>query len=200
MLQTLKDWDRELFVWLNGLGVEQYDTFWVFITKIESWIPLFILFFILIRHYYRWKKGLMVAAFVLTTFLVTLFLTDLTKEFVGRLRPNNAGELADLIRILQTPTSYSFFSGHASSSFAITTFIILSLRQYTKWIYPVILWPLLFVLSRIYVGVHYPSDLFVGAAFGVLMAMLFYKLSRWTMHKFLVASAHSANGESVADR
>jgi undecaprenyl-diphosphatase len=137
---------------------------------------------------------------VLVTFLLTLFLTDLTKEFVGRLRPNNAGELADLIRILQKPNSFSFFSGHASTSFAITTFVILSLRKYTRWIYLSLLWPSLFVLSRIYVGVHYPSDIIVGAGFGVLMALIFYTLSNWLLLKFQPVSAHPANGEPISDR
>lgn len=199
MLQTLKDWDRELFVWLNGLGIEQYDAFWIFVTKIESWTPLFLLFFILYIHFYKWRNGLFMVALVLFTFGFTLFLTELTKDFVGRLRPNNAGELADLIRVLQKPTTFSFFSGHASSSFAITTFVVLSLRKYTKWILLVFIWPLLFVMSRIYVGVHYPSDILVGAGVGVLIALLFYNLSRM-LSKRLPGSFKSANSESVTNR
>lgn len=170
MLQTLKEWDRELFVWLNNLGIESWDSFWLFVTQIEPWFALFIYFFVLIFYFYGFRKALTVIFFLFLTAGVTLFLTDLTKEYVGRLRPNNVLELGEFIRILQTPNNYSFFSGHASSSFAITTFVVLSLRKYHKLVYCFYLWPLLFVMSRIYVGVHYPSDLFVGSLVGTVMA------------------------------
>ena len=174
MLETLKEWDKDLFIWLNSLGVETYDSFWVFVTQIESWIPLFVFFFILVFYYYGTKRGLLVAFFVIMTFTITILCTNVVKEFVGRLRPNNVEALSDLIRVLQKPTSYSFFSGHASSSFSITTFIVLALKKHTKWIYMAFLWPLIFVLSRIYVGVHYPSDILFGALVGTVIAFVMY--------------------------
>jgi undecaprenyl-diphosphatase len=181
MLQTLKEWDRELFIWLNNLGIEQYDSFWIFVTQIESWLPLFLFFFILIFYFYGLKKGFVVIFFLLVSFSLTLTFTNLVKEYVARLRPNNLEALSGLIRILQKPTNYSFFSGHASSSFAVTTFVALCIRKHSKWIYLSFLWPIIFVLSRIYVGVHYPSDLFVGALVGTLIAFLIY----WVCKKVL---------------
>lgn len=183
MIEQIKSWDRELFIWLNSLGIESYDAFWVFVTQIESWIPLFVFFFILIIYYYKWKKGLVVVGFVVLTFAVTLLVTDMTKDFVGRLRPNNSENLAGLIRVLQTPTTFSFFSGHASSSFSITTIVFLSLWKHNKWIILAYIWPLLFVLSRIYVGVHYPSDIFIGTIVGILMAVIFYRMSKFFLVK-----------------
>ncbi|OAB76161.1 phosphatase PAP2 family protein [Cochleicola gelatinilyticus] len=177
MFDTLKEWDRELFVFLNGLGIERFDSFWIYVTQIESWLPLFAFFFAIILYYYKARKGFGVIFFVLLTFGITILFTDLVKEYIERLRPNNVEALSELIRILQKPTNYSFFSGHASTSFAVTTFVVLSLRNFTKWIYVAYLWPLLFVLSRIYVGVHYPSDIFVGALVGTVFAFLFYRLS-----------------------
>ena len=184
MLEQIKVWDRELFIWLNGLGVDTYDAFWIFITKIESWIPLFVFFFVLFIRFFGWKKGLIYVGLVILTFAATLLLTNFTKEFVGRLRPNNNIHLSGLIRVLQDPDSFSFFSGHASSSFAITTFVFLSLRKKNKWVLLLYLWPILFVLSRIYVGVHYPSDILVGALVGVLMAYLFYFLLKFILKRF----------------
>lgn len=181
MLETLKHWDREIFIFLNSLGIERFDAFWIFATQIESWIPLFILFTFLIIYYYRGKKGVMVGFFLLLTLVVTMLFTSGVKGYVARLRPNNVEVLGELIRILQKPTSYSFFSGHASSSFAVTTFVVLSLRQYTKWIYLSYLWPLIFVLSRIFVGVHYPSDIFVGALVGTTFAFVFHYLCQKTL-------------------
>jgi len=177
MLESLLEWDKELFVFLNNLGVERFDSFWIFITQIESWIPLFILFIILVFYYYRGKKGFFIFLSVVITLYITSTLTEITKDFVMRLRPNNEEGLSGLIRVLQDPTSYSFFSGHASTSFAITTFVVLALRKFNKWIYLAYLWPVLFVSSRIYVGVHYPGDIMAGVFVGCLMAILCYRLS-----------------------
>lgn len=174
MLETLQRWDRESLVFLNNLGIETFDGFWVFVTKIESWTALFIFFTFLIFHFYKGKQALVVFAFALLSFGLTLFLTELTKDLVARLRPNNLTEIGKLLRVLQHPSSHSFFSGHASTSFAITTFLVLALRKYNGWIYLAYIWPILFVLSRIYVGVHYPSDILVGALVGTLLALLCY--------------------------
>lgn len=177
MLESLQEWDKELFVFLNNLGVERYDGFWILITQIESWIPLFILFTVLIFYYYRLKKGLYVFLSVVLTFYITLSFTEIIKDGVTRMRPNNDESLSGLIRVLQDPASYGFFSGHASTSFAITTFVVLALRKFNKWIYLAYLWPLLFVSSRIYVGVHYPGDILAGAFVGCFIAILCYRLS-----------------------
>lgn len=174
MLETLKHWDRELFVYLNSLGIERFDSFWLYVTKIDSWTPLFIFFFLLIFYYYKGRKAVIVSIFLIVTFAATFLFTSIVKDYVARLRPNNVEAFAELIRILQKPSNYSFFSGHASSSFSITTFMVLALRKFTKWIYLAYLWPLIFVMSRIYVGVHYPSDIFVGALVGTVFAFVFY--------------------------
>ncbi len=188
MLETLKNWDREIFIFLNSLGVEKYDEFWIFVTQINTWIPLFILFAFLIVYYYRGRKGLIVIFFLLVAVGVTMLLTSGVKGYIARLRPNNVEALGELIRILQKPTSYSFFSGHASSSFSITTFMVLSLQKYTKWIYLSYLWPLIFVLSRIFVGVHYPSDILVGALVGTGFAFLFHYICQKTLQGELLTN------------
>ncbi len=176
MLEQLNKWDRELFVYLNSLGIEDYDNFWIFVTNIKHWIPLYITFFVLFFIAYHWKKALFSSAFLLSSFLTTLAFTNFVKGIALRLRPNNDPELLDIIRILQTPSNYSFFSGHASSSFVVTTFVVLSLKEKYRWIWFAYIWPVIFIMSRVYVGVHYPLDLLVGAIVGVIFGIGFYKL------------------------
>ena len=178
MWELLKRWDLEAFVFLNSLGSEDFDTFWVFVTQIDSWIFLFVLFGILIFYYFRLKRGLVVSGFLLLSFILTYALKFFTKLMVERLRPNHEPALLENSRILQFPGDFSFFSGHASVSFAVVTFLVLSLRRYTKWVYLFYLWALLFSFSRIYVGVHYPSDVVIGAAIGILVARLLYGLQQ----------------------
>ena len=176
MWEKIEQWDRELFVYLNNLGIEKYDAFWIFVTNPRHWIPLYLLFFLFFFLAFHWRKAIFTTLFLLATVFTTWGLTNLVKSFALRLRPNNTPELLELIRVLQEPTNYSFFSGHSSTSFAATTFVVLILSEKTKWIYLAYIWPIIFVMSRIYVGVHYPGDILVGMIVGIIMAVIFYKL------------------------
>ena len=176
MLDKILQWDRDAFVYLNSLGIEQYDTFWSTVTKFPPWIPLFALIIILFFIKFPKREAI---AMILTLLVMVLFvgtLTDLTKNVVARLRPNNDEEINTLIRILRSPSGFSFFSGHASSSFSVITITVLFLRRKFKWVYLCYIWPILFAMSRVYVGVHFPIDLIVGALVGMISAWLFYRL------------------------
>jgi len=183
MFEQLKEWDRQLFIYLNGLGIERLDGFWIFVTQEETWIPLYILMFFLIFYTFKIKQAVIVTAGFLASFLVTFGLTRVIKATVARARPNNVDEFKEVIRILQEPTYYSFVSGHTSTSMAITTFFVLALKHKYKWIYLFYIWPILFATSRVYVGVHYPSDLAAGALLGVIIALLLYKIVKYYLYK-----------------
>ena len=176
MLKKLLDWDREIFVYLNNLGIEEYDTFWTVATEIISWTPLFILLIVVVLLAFPGKEGIYRSLAVLVLLFLVLLITDLTKEWVERLRPNNDEALRGLIRILKEPSSFSFFSGHAATSFSITTLIVLFLRRKMIWVWLLYLWPLVFSFSRIYVGVHYPFDIITGMVVGILLAFLFNRM------------------------
>jgi len=176
-LDGLIEKDKELFVYLNSLGVESWDQFWMILTNQFSWIPLFLLLFILIFKAYGWKKGILLV--VMTALLITFSdqFVNFIKGYYGRLRPNNDPTINEIIRILKRPKSFSFVSGHSTTSFAVTTFIILTLRNYYKYPYFLLIWPILFAYSRIYIGVHFPIDIFMGMLLGVLEGYIFYKIS-----------------------
>jgi len=175
--------DKELFVYLNSLGSESWDQLWMGITNQFMWTPLFLFFFILIFKAYGWKKGvvLVLVAAALVTFSDQY--VNFLKDSIQRLRPNNDPTVNTLIRILKRPRSYSFVSGHACTSFAATFFIVLSLRKHFKYTYLFFIWPVVFSFSRIYVGVHFPLDIAMGALNGLLIGYLFYKLSLFFLAK-----------------
>jgi len=190
MLKKILEWDRETFIFLNSLGIEQLDGFWSFVTNITTWIPLYIFFFVLIILKHRKKEAIYMSLWVVCLLLFVLFLTDLTKEYVARLRPNNEEEINTLIRILKSPTNYSFFSGHAASSFSITTLIFLYLKEKYRWVWVFFLWPVIFAFSRIYVGVHYPVDILVGMSVGIGSALFFYYIYNGFIGPYLASARH----------
>ncbi len=185
MLEEILEWDRETFIYLNGLGIEKYDAFWSAITNFNHWIPLLAFFIFLFFKKFHSKKAFAVLGTVLFLALFITTLTDLTKETVARIRPNNNEEINTLIRIVKSPTSFSFFSGHASSSFSITTLVYLFLRRTVKWSWLFYTWPILFATSRIYVGVHYPIDIIVGALVGIASALFVYLLYKQLIVPYL---------------
>ncbi|MFT5862543.1 MAG: undecaprenyl-diphosphatase [Flavobacteriales bacterium] len=181
MWQQLEQWDREFFIYLNGLGSETYDAFWIFVTKIEHWIPWYLFILVLFFIVYKHRQAIIGILLSLVVVGFSLGITEIVKNVVSRLRPNNTPDIAELIRVLQSPNSFSFFSGHASVSVAVTTFVVLALRHQLKWIYVIYIWPLLFISSRVYVGVHYPGDIIVGSLVGVIIGVLFWRFAgrRW---------------------
>ena len=176
MLKEILEWDVATFVYFNSLGSKPYDFFWSTITTITAWIPLFIVFFIFVSTNNTKRQTFFKTLTVILLILFITTVTGVTKEVFQRLRPNNNIDINSFIRILRTPVSYSFFSGHSSSSFSITTLMVLFLREKFKWCWVFYAWPLLFAYSRIYVGVHYPLDILVGTVVGILSAILFYKI------------------------
>ena len=177
VLDTILEYDKELFVYLNALGNENWDTFWMTLTNQLSWIPLYLLFLILIVKQLGWKKGLVLILF--TALLITFSdqFSNLMKNSFGRLRPNRDVSINEFIRILKNNKSFSFISGHATTSTAVTLFMHLTLRKYYKYTLFFFIWPLLFAYSRIYIGVHFPLDIICGALFGLVIGFIFYRLS-----------------------
>ncbi len=170
MFDEILQWDRETLIYFNGLGIEKYDYFWAVVTNFGSWTPLFLLFIYLFFTRFPKKQAFYILCTVIIVGLLATAMTTLTKEYVARIRPNNQEGLNTLIRVLRTPANYSFFSGHAASSFSITTTVFLFLRGKVKWVWIFFLWPILFSTSRIYVGVHYPLDILVGSLVGIGIA------------------------------
>ena len=74
------------------------------------------------------------------------------------------------------PGGYSFWSGHASLSSAFTVFIVFLLRNRTKLIYLLFIFPVIFGYSRIYLGVHYPADVLCGALLGIIIAKIVFMM------------------------
>ncbi|WP_299211507.1 phosphatase PAP2 family protein [uncultured Dokdonia sp.] len=177
-MDQILEWDKELFLYLNGLSVGNWDHFWLLVTQIENWIPLYILFFFFFWKKLPRKKALLATLFTFILMGLTLGITRLVKNYVTRIRPNNEPEFNGLVRVLQDNPDFSFFSGHSAVSFAVSIFVILILKQHIKWIWLILIWPILFTLSRIFVGVHYPSDLLIGAIVGIVLAIISRKLLR----------------------
>lgn len=177
--------DKEIFTYLNSFGNENWDWFWLFITEQKHWIPLFLIILFLLFKVFGLKKGLVLI--VLSALFVTFSdqLVNFIKHYYMRLRPCNDPDLDLSIRAVLHRNSFSFVSGHSTTSFAMTTFFILLLKPYYKHIRFLLIWPILFAYSRVYLGVHFPLDIFTGMYIGLLEGFLFYYLTKIINTTFL---------------
>jgi len=175
--------DQELLIYLNSLGNEFWDVFWLAATNKLTWLPLYLLILFLLFRYFGWKKtlGILLLVALLVTFSDQF--VNLIKNNFQRLRPSNDPSLKGIIRLVKHAGGYSFVSGHATTSFAVTIFIIATLRNHFKPIYLVLVWPILFMYSRVYLGVHFPIDVIGGMFLGVLIGYSFYKFSLLVLPK-----------------
>ncbi len=170
--------DKELFTYLNGFGNEKWDWFWLLVTEQKNWLPLFLLLFYLLYKYFGFKKGLVLIVLIALFITFSDQLVNLIKHYYMRLRPCSDPDLELSIRAVLQRSSYSFVSGHATTSFAMSTFFILLLKNNFKYIRFLLIWPILFAYSRVYLGVHFPLDIFTGMYIGIIEGFLFYNLTK----------------------
>lgn len=202
MLDWLLHLDRDLFVYLNGLGSDSFDGLWLIITKQFNWIPVFAIIMYLTFKRLGWRHAVMLILLIALLILITDQTTNLIKNFFQRLRPGNNPEIAHIIRSVQNRSSYSFISGHASNSMACAYFLYRVLKPYLKYMGFIFLWPLIFAYSRIYLGLHYPGDILVGYCYGLLTATLVLALYRYLRDKYFPLQKEQldnpTNGEPVS--
>lgn len=197
MLEQVLQADTQLLIYLNNLGSTRYDAFWLFLTNQLNWWPLFGFLFYLLFKEYHWKHVLVLVFFCGLIGLVTDQTTNLFKNGFERLRPNNDDNLLGFVRCLKDPQSFSFISGHASNTMAFTVFFILLFKKRIRGMYFLLIWPLVFGYSRIYLGLHFPLDIICGYLWGALSGVFHYKLYNRFNTRVL---QHTSYGQTISNR
>lgn len=182
MLDFLIELDTNIFLFLNDLHLPFFDYFMKAFTGKLIWAPMYaVILFILYRRY-GWKVAtVFVLGTVLSVGLADHICASHIRPFVERLRPSNLlNPISSEVHIVDgyRGGSYGFPSCHAANSFALATFLSLlfSARRFTIFIF---VWALLNSYSRLYLGVHYPGDLIIGAIIGSMIASGVYFLSKY---------------------
>ena len=107
---------------------------------------------------------------VLAALLLSLIVCNLTiKPLVGRIRPYDLREGIELM--IAGPTDFSFPSGHASASCAAAAAIF---AYHKKWGAGALALAAVIAFSRLYLYVHYPSDVLAGSLLGILFGVISY--------------------------
>lgn len=197
MIEFLKELDKQLFLFLNGLHVSWLDEPMHFISQKYNWIPLYLLLAVLIFYRYRYR-GFIVMLFAIILITLSDQISHFSRDCFLRLRPTHDPEIAEMVHTVKGKIGgmYGFVSSHATNSFALAIYIIHVLKDRFRWIVPVMLvWASLKAYSRIYLGVHYPGDVLGGILLGVLLALAVSYLWKWVDRRCFDRKKNLLNNE-----
>ena len=175
-MHELIELDKELLLSINGAHNLFIDGFAWIVTDTKTWIPAAaMLLYVVFKNNKPLPALLTIVMLAVAITFADQFASSLCKPYFQRLRPTHDPELRDLVHVVANYRGglYGFISSHASNTFAVATFISLTLRNW-RMTGAMFLWAVIPSWSRMYLGVHYPGDIVCGALVGILIGLLVY--------------------------
>ncbi len=199
--------DLALLHFFNGSQSAIYDQFILTLTNGLTWIPLYIALFIMVlKNNESMSQIFIIVGCCALGVIFSAGLDDLViKPLVARPRPTQ-----DLVVKYTIDTAlgyresnFSFFSAHAANTFTVAIYMIFLVRNRAFTI-AMALWSLFNCYTRLYLGVHYPSDILCGLLFGAVVGSVAYWLHlrlyyKVTPHFRYVSEAYTKTGYSIGD-
>ncbi len=177
IFDSFLNFDLNVFQWIQSIQNDFLDALMVGITTLGNAGAVFIVLGLVLLFTKKYRKA---GLAVIVALLIMLLCNDLfLKEFFARPRPFNLldtdpekyafwGKSYVYPELISRPTSYSFPSGHTASAFAAAVAFLWHNR---KWGIPTTIFAALMGFSRIYVEVHYCTDVIAGVVSGIICAL-----------------------------
>ena len=170
-MNYLNQYEINILNAIQNMRTDTLDDIMVTITALGNgaifWISLIFVFFSI--KSYRKIAEVISISFILNLLIVNILL----KVSVGRVRPYEAFEFTDLL--IRHLSDNSFPSGHTSYAFSfVTVLFMLSKSKFINWYMAII--AILIAFSRLYLYVHFPTDVLAGAIIGILLGILALKI------------------------
>ncbi|MDR0536763.1 MAG: phosphatase PAP2 family protein [Tannerellaceae bacterium] len=197
MLERLLEYERGAFFLLNGSDCPALDRFFWLVSSRVVWLPLgaFIIFMI-VRHK-SWREYLPVlVAIAIVIVLADQFASHFCKSFFARPRPTHHPDFMNEVKTVfdYRGGKYGFMSSHAANAFGFAVFMSALFRN-AFFTVAVGLWAMLTAYSRVYLGVHFISDVVAGGISGAFFGYAVYLLHVNLRHKWITAKNAGEAGE-----
>lgn len=181
MIDQLIEYDKELLRYLNGFHASWLDPAMLVLTETITWLPLYLFLVYLIIKQYKKDSWIILLGIAITILLADQITASIMKPYFARLRPSREPTLEGLIHLVDgyTGGQFGFASSHAANTFGTATFFYLLFGSTKRWIIGLFVWAVFMTYTRIYLGVHYPGDIIVGATVGMICGWVGFKSSRW---------------------
>jgi undecaprenyl-diphosphatase len=192
MLEKELQFERDIFFFLNGSESTLLDNFFYIYTNKWTWLIFYLCFLWVFIYKKNWKE--IVCVLVAVTLIVILadqISSGFFKPFFHRFRPTHHPDYMDRVDIFNNYRGglYGFISSHAANSFGFATFCALIFRN-KLFSCTIFLFAFLNAYSRIYLGVHFISEVIIGAFVGVIIAFFIYLLYNWVRHRWLLVESN----------
>ena len=178
MVEKILVYERDLFFMLNGSDSPFLDRFmWLYSGK-AVWLPLAAFILIVLLYKKKWRESILILlAIVLVITFCDQFASHVCKPIFTRFRPTHHPDFMDQVKTVfdYRGGKYGFISSHAANAFGFATFMSLLFR-YRLFTWTIFLWAALTAYTRVYLGVHFISDIVPGAIAGVFFGWLVYWL------------------------
>lgn len=172
MLKSVLQMDRSLFYYINNRwSNDAFDAVMPFIRNQYLWVPFYLFLLVFVLTNFRSKAWWWLLFFLATFALTDLISAQVIKVLVERPRPCVDPIASETVRMLiPCSYSYSFVSSHATNHFGLAMFMFMSMKQFSKrWIWLVFAWAFIIGFAQIYVGAHFPVDVFCGSLLGMFI-------------------------------
>jgi undecaprenyl-diphosphatase len=202
MLEKELQLERGLFFSLNGSSSIFWDNFFYICTSPWTWLIFYLCYLWVVIYKKNWKDVVCVlAAIGLLILLTDQISSGFFKPFFHRFRPTHHPDFMNQVKIVfnYRGGNYGFISGHAANSFGLATFSALIFRN-KLLTFTIFLYAILLAYSRIYIGVHFISDVVVGAFVGTLVGVLVYLLYNWVRKRWLSMDEERLRGSVCTAR
>jgi undecaprenyl-diphosphatase len=195
VFEFLEQVDHQLMIMLNRMHVEWLDSPMYLLTQTIASGPWLLFLVYLLYKKGGWKYIVLVGMGIgLVVLLSDQLSVHLFKNVFERYRPSHNLEVSPYLHFvkdwngnLYKGGQYGFVSSHATNFFGLATFLWLSLQPARKSLFLLIFgWAALISYTRIYLGVHYPSDIIGGAILGSIIGMIIWKIKDIVRIKYLV--------------
>lgn len=175
----IQDMDMQVLSLFNGSDNIMLDQMVQILTSGLTWIPLYVmLFFVVMRNNETMGQiALVVGSAIFCVLFADGLVDGIIKQLAERWRPSNDPTFKYMVQVVDDirPKGYSFCSAHAANTMSLAVFFSLLIRSKMLTI-TLVIWSLINCWTRLYLGVHYPSDILCGMMIGIIVGILVYLL------------------------
>lgn len=181
-MEFLKYIDTKWLIGINNMHTEFLDVLMWWISDKYIWIPFYLFLLVFIAVNMKREAIPMIMVIFLLILCSDQLASGIIKPWIHRLRPSHNPEIESLLHYVNNYRGgqYGFISSHAMNAFSLSFFMIFSLRDIRWWLSVLLLvWAISIAYSRVYLGVHYPSDVIVPLFLSIPLAYGFSRLNQW---------------------